>query len=95
LPQNGFLNCEHSKTRSRAVCECTRMGDSLEPFIGSEALTRGALNRHQLRTRYRAVFPNVYLPKHIQPSIDQRVMAAWLWSQRLWRALESGDSTVR
>jgi hypothetical protein len=53
-----------------------------ELFIGSEALTRGALNRHQLRTRYRAVFPNVYLPKQIQPSLDQRTVAAWLWSQR-------------
>jgi hypothetical protein len=58
------------------------MGESREPFIGSEALTRGALNRHQLRTRYRAVFPNVYLPKQIQPSLDQRIAAAWLWSQR-------------
>jgi hypothetical protein len=43
---------------------------------------RGALSRHQLRTRYRAVFPNVYLPKQVQPSLHQRAVAAWLWSQR-------------
>jgi hypothetical protein len=53
-----------------------------EPFIGSEALARGALNRHQLRSRYRAVFPDVYLPKEIQPSFAQRVIGAWLWSDR-------------
>jgi hypothetical protein len=58
------------------------MEESGEPFIGSEALKHGVLNRHQLRTRYRAVFPNVYVPKHVQPSLDQRIVAAWLWSRR-------------
>lgn len=58
------------------------MGDVAEPFIGSEALARGALSRHQLRTRYRAVFPNVYLAKDIRPSLEQRIAAAWLWSNR-------------
>jgi hypothetical protein len=58
------------------------MGESREPFIGSEALLHGVLNRQQLRTQYRAVYPNVYLPKQIQPSLDQRIVAAWLWSQR-------------
>jgi hypothetical protein len=53
-----------------------------EPFVGSEALTRGLLSRHQLRTQYRAVLPNVYLPKQTQPSLQQRIAAAWLWSDR-------------
>ena len=53
-----------------------------EPFIGSEALANGVLSKHQLRTQYQAVFPNVYLPKRIQPSLDQRIVAAWLWSGR-------------
>jgi hypothetical protein len=53
-----------------------------EPFIGSEALAGGALSRHQLRTRYRAVFPNVYLSKDVQPSLALRIAAAWLWSKR-------------
>ncbi len=52
-----------------------------EPFIGSEALT-GGLSRHQLRTQYRAVLPNVYLPKQTQPSLQQRIAATWLWSDR-------------
>ena len=52
-----------------------------DPFIGSEALNRGALDRHQLRTRYRTLFPNVYLPAKAQPSLEQRISAAWLWSR--------------
>lgn len=58
------------------------MWDSSQPFIGSEALASGMLSRHQLRTRYRAVFPNVYLPIGIEPSLELRVLAAWLWSKR-------------
>lgn len=54
----------------------------LEAFLGSEVLTCGALSRHQLRTRYRAVFPNVYLARGVEPSLYQRVGAAWLWSNR-------------
>jgi len=53
-----------------------------EPFIGSEALGCGALGWHQLRTQYRAVFPNVYLSNGIEPSVQQRITAAWLWSRR-------------
>jgi hypothetical protein len=58
------------------------MRASDEPFIGSEALVCGMLNRHQMRSRYRAVFPDVYLAKHIQLSFEKRVVAAWLWSRR-------------
>ncbi len=53
-----------------------------EPFIGSEALAGGKLSRHQLRTRYRAVFPNVYLSRDAQVSLELRISAAWLWSGR-------------
>lgn len=56
--------------------------DSGEPFIGSEALARRQLSRHQLRMRYRAVFPNVYLPNNIHPTLEQRIAAAWLWANR-------------
>lgn len=58
------------------------MWGSSQPFIGSEALASGALSRHQLRTRYRAVFPNVYLPLHVEASLELRIVAAWLWSRR-------------
>ena len=53
-----------------------------EPFVGSEALGRGLLSRYQLRTQYTAVLPNVYLPKQTQPSLQQRIAAAWLSSDR-------------
>lgn len=52
------------------------------PFIGSEALASGRLNRHQLRAVYRPVFPNVYVPAHAELPLELRIRAAWLWSGR-------------
>jgi very-short-patch-repair endonuclease len=52
-----------------------------QPFIGSEALASGALNRHQLRTRFRPVLPDVYLSRDGEPSLRDRIAAAWLWSR--------------
>jgi very-short-patch-repair endonuclease len=53
-----------------------------KPFIGSEALASGALSRHELRTNYTAIMPNVYLDKRLQPTLRQRTHAAWVWSHR-------------
>jgi len=53
-----------------------------EPIIGNEALASRQLSRHQLRARYTAVFPNVYLPNDVEPSLEMRIWAAWLWSGR-------------
>ncbi|MGZ4528165.1 MAG: endonuclease domain-containing protein [Mycobacterium sp.] len=53
-----------------------------EPFIGSEALGSGRLRPHQLRSRYRAVFPNVYARRDHQVTLRDRAVAAWLWSHR-------------
>jgi len=52
------------------------------PFIGAEALSSGMLNRHQLRTRFCAELPGVYLPLNAEPSLAERTIAAWLWSGR-------------
>lgn len=52
------------------------------PFIGSEELASGSLSRHQLRTSYRAVFPNVYMPRDAEVPLGSRIRAAWLWSGR-------------
>lgn len=57
-------------------------GMTQEPFIGSEALASGRLNRHQLRVGYRLVFPNVYVLIGAEPSLELRIRAAWLWSGR-------------
>ncbi|OBI17936.1 endonuclease domain-containing protein [Mycobacterium sp. E2497] len=51
-------------------------------FIGSEALGRGALSRHQLRVQFRAIYPDVYVPAHATPSLTTRSAGAWLWSDR-------------
>jgi very-short-patch-repair endonuclease len=53
------------------------------PFLASEALDAGLVNRHQLRTRYRPIVPGVYLDKTVVPTLYDRTEAAWLWSQRL------------
>ena len=58
------------------------MVEPQQPFIGSEALTSGSLNRYELRRSYRAVMPNVYLDKRVEPSLRQRTLAAYLWSRR-------------
>jgi very-short-patch-repair endonuclease len=52
------------------------------PFIGCEAIAGGALRSHQLRARYRAVFPGVYALKSAELTLHQRARAAWLWSHR-------------
>jgi hypothetical protein len=57
------------------------MGEG-QPFIGSEALAKGVVNRHELRRYYRTLMPNIYLDKQAEPSLRDRSRAAWLWSRR-------------
>ncbi|KHO27037.1 hypothetical protein [Mycolicibacterium setense] len=52
------------------------------PFLGTEALTTGRLNRYQLSTRYEAVFRNVYVPRGTELTPVDKAVAAWLWSGR-------------
>jgi hypothetical protein len=58
------------------------MQSGQQPFIGSEALAAGEVSRYELRRYYRAIMPNIYLDKHVEPSLRQRTTAAWLWSDR-------------
>lgn len=51
-------------------------------FLGSEAIARGAITRGQLRSRYRAIYPDVYEPKVVEPSLHANTVGAWLWSKR-------------
>jgi very-short-patch-repair endonuclease len=53
-----------------------------QPFIGSEALAAGVVTWHELDRYYQAIMPNVYVEKWLQLSFRQRILAAWLWSQR-------------
>jgi hypothetical protein len=73
------------------------MGVGQQPFIGAEALTSGDLTRYELRRYYRAIMPNVYLDKRVEPSLHQRTAAAWLWSGReaVVAGLAASAPTVR
>jgi hypothetical protein len=57
-------------------------------LIGSQAVAAGALTEHQLRRWHRPLFRDVYVPKWDAPSLDDRILAAWLWSRR--RAVVAG-----
>jgi hypothetical protein len=62
------------------------------PFIGSEALAAGVVNRYQLATRYDAVYRDVYVPRGQVLTAADRAVAAWLWSKR--RATAAGLSAA-
>jgi hypothetical protein len=51
-------------------------------FRGSEAVGQGRLSPYQLRTGFRAIYPDVYLADYAAPSLRRRSRAAWLWSGR-------------
>ncbi|MCV7259684.1 hypothetical protein [Mycobacterium shimoidei] len=53
-----------------------------QPFVGSEALAAGIVSWHELGRYYQAIMPNVYVESRLQPSLRQRIVAAWLWSGR-------------
>ncbi|MGV0838554.1 DUF559 domain-containing protein [Mycolicibacterium thermoresistibile] len=54
----------------------------MRPFLGSEALAAGLVNRYQLAHHYDRVYRDVYVPKgQIVTPVD-RALAAWLWSGR-------------
>jgi very-short-patch-repair endonuclease len=53
-----------------------------KPFIGTEAVAAGVIRKHQLRSQYVALHPNVYVHPDIVLTLRARAIAAWLWSQR-------------
>jgi hypothetical protein len=57
-------------------------------IIGSEAVAHGSLTKSDLRRRHRAIFRDVYIPKHHEASLRDRTAGAWLWSRR--RAIVAG-----
>ena len=59
-----------------------------EPFIGSDAVRAGDVTSHQLRTRYRSLYPDVYVARFVDPTLRTRITGAWLWSGR--RAVVAG-----
>ncbi|KUI40118.1 hypothetical protein AU194_11580 [Mycobacterium sp. GA-2829] len=62
------------------------------PFLGTEALAAGAVNRYQLATRHDPLFRNVYVPKGQAITPVDKAVGAWLWSGR--RATAAGLSAA-
>jgi hypothetical protein len=54
----------------------------MEPFIGSEAVAAGILNKAELAARYRRLFPDVYVMREADVDAKVRAIAGWLWSGR-------------
>ncbi len=52
------------------------------PLLGSEAVAAGIVTRGHLRWNYRAIYPDVYLPRDLAPTMATKAEAAWLWSNR-------------
>jgi very-short-patch-repair endonuclease len=63
------------------------------PFVGAEAIGSGLVHKYGLRSRFRTVYPGVYLPRAVTPTFRQRAEAAWLWSHR--RGVLSGLTAAR
>ncbi|WP_396933969.1 endonuclease domain-containing protein [Mycolicibacterium sp.] len=55
------------------------MGDIV---VATEALAAGEVSRYSLRTGYRKLHQNVYIPKDFTLDAHSRAKAAWLWSGR-------------
>lgn len=52
------------------------------PFVGSAAVASGLVAKHELRSDFASVFPDVYLHRDVEPVLAHRARAAWLWSHR-------------
>lgn len=51
-------------------------------ILGSEAVASGVVTRGQLRWNYRAIYPDVYLPRDTDATMATKAAGAWLWSGR-------------
>ena len=56
--------------------------DMVQPFVGTEATSAGTLTRGQLRRRYTAVHPGMYVPNDAERTVLTNAAAAWLWTGR-------------
>jgi len=63
-------------------CHCGDAADVNDPFLGSEALASGVLRKHQLRSQYKAIYPDVYVRRDLEPTARERAVGGWLWSHR-------------
>ena len=59
---------------------------------GLEALRANGISERAMRAWYRAVYPDVYIPRGAELNAAQRAHAAWLWSRR--HAVIGGNSAA-
>src|SRR5690242_16849278 len=59
-----------------------RCGVMTQPFIGNEAIAAGAVSKSQLATRFRRLFPGIYVEHDVDVTAELRAMAGWLWTGR-------------
>lgn len=50
--------------------------------MGSEAVRLGLVSAYQLRTDFRAIYPDIYLSNAVTPSLRTRSTGTFLWSRR-------------
>jgi hypothetical protein len=60
------------------------------PFVGSEAVASGRVTPYALRSRFVAIYRDVYVPRDRDITAAVRAEAAWLWSRR--RGVVAGRS---
>lgn len=62
------------------------------PFLGTEALSTGAISERKMRRLYTPMYPGIYVPRNANVSARERAQAAWLWSKR--RGIVAGLSAA-
>lgn len=65
-----------------ALCHGLIMGGIDGPFLGTEALADGLVTRRGLKSGFRPVYRNAYMPKNQPLTPVARAKAAWLWAGR-------------
>ena len=75
-------NLEHSLSFAMELQGHVCRRTDVDPFIGTEAIAAGLVNRYRLATRYDAVYRGVYVPRGQVLTAPQKARAAWLWSGR-------------
>lgn len=75
----------NARRRTRIVgrgCHRAAMEANAWPFRAAEALESEALTFRELRRYHFGMYPGVWAPRGIEPSVRDRARAAWLWSGR-------------
>ncbi|WP_163759370.1 hypothetical protein [Mycobacterium botniense] len=63
-----------------------------QPFLGSEAVAAGLVTPYALRSRFEAIYRDVFVPRDTEITAIMRAKAAWLWSRR--RGVLAGRSAA-